>query len=69
MDEIRKRQIALLFLKNKVRGEGVRLTFNMKRQIGNTAKAIGISVEEATEFAEIMIRELVEKAFGPKKCG
>jgi len=67
MDEIRKGQIALLYLKNKIREEGVRLTPNMKRQIGNTAKAIGISVEEATEFAEIMIRELVEEAFGPKR--
>ena len=66
MDEIRKGQIALLYLKNKIREEGVRLTPNMKRQIGNTAKAIGIPVEEATEFSEIMVRELVEEVFGPK---
>ncbi len=67
MDEIRKGQIALLYLKNKIREEGVRLTPNMKRQIGNTAKAIGISTEEATEFAEMMVRELVDEAFGPKR--
>lgn len=69
MDEIRKGQIALLYLKNKIREEGVRLTPNMKRQIGNTAKAVGISVEEATEFDEIIVRELVEEAFDPKKRG
>ena len=69
MDEIRKGQIALLYLKNNVREEGVRLTPNMKRQIGNTAKAIGISVEEAMEFAEIMVRELVEETFAKPKNG
>ena len=65
MDAIRKGQIALLVLKQKLREDGVRLTPNMRRQIGNTAKNIGISVEEATEFAEGMIRELVEEAFVP----
>ena len=63
MDEIRKGQIAFLYLKNKISEEGVRLTPNMRRQIGNTAKAIGISIEEATEFVEIIVRELVEETF------
>ncbi|MFZ2975197.1 MAG: hypothetical protein WA055_01030 [Candidatus Moraniibacteriota bacterium] len=67
MDEIRKGQIALLYLKNKIREEGVRLTPNMKRQVGNTAKAIGISVEEAMEFTEILVRELVEETFPKEK--
>ena len=63
MDEARRGQIALLYLRNKLREEGVRFSPNMSRQIGNTAKAIGISVEEAKEFAEIIVRELVEESF------
>jgi len=63
MYDIRKGQIALAYLKNKLREEGVRLTPNFRRQVGNTAKAIGISTEEAMEFAEGMVRELVEEAF------
>lgn len=67
MDDVRKGQIALLYLKNKLREDGVRLTPNVRRQIGNTAKAVGISIEEATEFAEIMVRELVEETFAKAK--
>ncbi len=63
MDETRKGQIALLYLKNKPREDGVRLTPNFRRQVGNTAKAIGISVDEAMEFSELLVRELVEEAF------
>jgi len=66
MDISRQGEIALLYLKNKIRKDGVKISPNMKREIGNTAKAIGISVEEATEFSEIIVRELVEEAF-PKK--
>jgi len=63
MDETRRGQIALLYLKNKLREEGVRLTPNFRRQAGNTAKAIGISVEEVMKFSEIIVRELVEETF------
>jgi hypothetical protein len=63
MDDIRKGQIAFLFLKHQLREKGVRLTPNFKREIGNEAKAIGISIEEATEFVELIVRELVEETF------
>ncbi len=63
MDDIRKGQIALAYLKNKLREEGIRLTPNFRRQIGNTAKSIGIPIEEAVEFAEGMVRDLVEETF------
>ncbi len=63
MDNVRKGQIAFLYLKNKLREEGVRLSPNLRRQVGNTAKAIGIPFEEAMEFAKIMVGELVEEAF------
>lgn len=67
MDDIRKGQIALAYLKYKLREEGVRLTPNLRQRVDNTAKAIGISTEEAMEFAEGIVRELVEEAFAPDK--
>ena len=69
MDANRKGQIALAYLKNKIREEGVRLTPNFRRQVGNTAKAIGISTEEAMEFVEGVVRELVEETFKPDSRG
>jgi len=66
MDDIRKGQVAFLFLKHQLREKGVRLTPNFKREIGNDAKAIGISIKEATEFVEPIVRELVEETFAPK---
>ncbi len=67
MKEARKGEIALAYLKNKLREEGVRLTPNLRRQVGNTAKAISIPIEEAMEFAEIIVRELVDEAFAKSK--
>ena len=66
MDDIRKGQIAFLFLKHQMSEKGVRLTPNFKREIGNEAKAVGISIEEATEFVESVVRELVEETFATK---
>jgi hypothetical protein len=70
MDDIRKGQIALLFLKHHLREKGVRLTPNFRREVGNLAKAIGISLDEAMEFIEAIVRELVEEVFAkPNKRG
>lgn len=63
MTEERKGQIALLFLKERLRSGGVSLSANINRDIGNQAKKIDISTEEATEFAEGLVRELVEELF------
>jgi hypothetical protein len=63
MDDKRKGEIALMFLKNKLRKDGIRLGQNTKRELGNTAKELGISTEEAVEFAEGLTRELVEEVF------
>ena len=63
MDNVRKGQIALLLVKHQLREKGVRLTPNFRREVGNEAKAIGISIEEATEFVELIVRELVEETF------
>ena len=66
LTESRKGEIALAHLRMKIRKEGIRLKPDTKRQIANTAKELGISVEEATEFAELMVREYVDKTFPPK---
>jgi hypothetical protein len=67
MNDIRKGQIAVLFVKERLRKKGVRLTLNLRREIGNEAKNLGISLEEATEFFEDIVRELVEEAFAKKR--
>jgi len=62
MTQERRGQIALLVLKEKMRREGVKVSSSMRREIGNGAKCIGIPMEEASEFAKIMILELVDEA-------
>jgi len=66
MTEERKGQIALLLLKDRLRGEGIRLKPDMKREIGNQATKIGVPIEEAMQFVEGMVRELVEEVFPPR---
>lgn len=63
MDTKRKGEIAYLFLKNNLRKNGVRLGQHTRREIGNVAKELGISFEEAFEFAEELTRELFDEAF------
>ena len=63
MDTARKGQIALLLIKNQLREKGVRLTPSLWIEVGEEAKTIGISIDEAMEFVELIVRELVEEAF------
>ncbi|MDP4009233.1 MAG: hypothetical protein Q8P71_02330 [bacterium] len=63
MNEDRKGQIAFLLVKHQLRKKGVRLTRSFRREVGNEAKAIGIPIEEAMEFVELIVRELVEETF------
>ena len=62
MTEERRGQIALLALKDKTRREGLKLD-NWRRGLGDNAKRLGITLDEASEFVEILTRELVEEAF------
>jgi len=66
LTEERKGQIALLYLKAKFQDEGIRLKPDMRRQIGNEAAKIGIKAEEAEQFVEELVREMVEKVFPPR---
>jgi hypothetical protein len=66
MTEERKGQIALLYLKARFQDEGIRLRSDMRRQIHNDAAKIGIRPEEAEQFVEELVREMVEKIFPPR---
>lgn len=66
LSERRKGEIALLLLKHRLRDDGIRLTPNFRREVGNDAKAIEVEIDEAMEFAEEIVRELVDETF-PKK--
>lgn len=63
LTETRRGQIALMFLKFRFRQDGVRIGHHTKRELGSTAKELGILVEEAMAFVEMMVRELVEETF------
>jgi len=63
MDEKRKGEIAMALLKCRIHREGIRLTPDFKRDLGNVAKETGISQNELKEFAKLFIKELIEEAF------
>lgn len=67
MTKERKGEIALLCMKKIMRDKGVRLGKNSRREIGNEADSIGISIEEMSEFAEGMVLELMAETFGKKE--
>jgi len=61
--EERKGQIALLLVRDRFRNDGVRLKPDMRRDIGNTAKKIGVPVDELVEFVGGITREMVDEVF------
>lgn len=65
MDEKRKGEIALLILKRKFAKDGIRLDENFRRNLGNEAKAINVTLEELLEFSELFVRDLVDQLFCP----
>ena len=66
LDEKRKGEIALKLLKMRIRMDGIRLGKNTRREVGNSAKEIGISFEEAIEFMEDLAKELMMETFSNK---
>lgn len=66
MTEERKGQIALLLVKSRFKDEGIRLKPDMKRDIGNSAKKIGVPADELLQFVEGLTREMVEEVFPPR---
>jgi hypothetical protein len=68
MDKVRMGEIALLFLKDRLMEEGMRLNSNSRKHIIEKAKEIGVPEAEALEFSKIMIEELIAKVFDSNKA-
>lgn len=66
MDRKRKGEIALLFLESEIRKRGIRVGQDTMQELGSLAKEVGITTEEAVEFAEELTRELVDDVFSKK---
>ena len=64
MEGKRKGEIALVLLKYRMGREGIRLTPDVKRELGNVANATGIPQNELKEFLKIFVGELLEETFG-----
>ena len=64
MDERRKGEIAMAFLKYRVTQDGVRLTSGIRRDLGNVAKETGIPQKEVKEFMKILVKDFLEETFG-----
>jgi hypothetical protein len=62
-------EIARKLLKHKLQKDGIHkfAPNEFRREIGNVAKAIGVEERVLMEFAEILVRELVDEAFPLKK--
>ena len=63
LTEERKAEIAFKVLKYRMREEGVKITPNFHREIGNISKKIGVDKAELKVFIEILTRELVDEVF------
>lgn len=63
----RKGEIALLVLKHVIAERGLPLRpANTIKEIREKAKELGIPGEQAVQFAEELIREVVDEAFSKK---
>lgn len=58
----RAKEIALMYVKAMMKRNGIR--GNMMRDIGNEAKDIGISTDEARAFVEFLLPEILGDIFG-----
>jgi hypothetical protein len=63
LSQERQGEIAYATLKYIMAQRGFNLSAGSKREIDNIAKAIGVSREEAAEFAEKIVREVVDEIF------
>lgn len=61
----RKGEIALAMVEYDLRRTGIKLSSQMKREVIAKAKDIKIPEGEALQFAEEMLRSLVDEVFPP----
>ncbi len=65
MNEKRKGEIALLFLKLKLKDKGILIDKNIEKEVDRLAVSVGLDPEESAEFIEIIIREIIDEIFAP----
>jgi hypothetical protein len=63
MDQKRQGEIAIRLVKHIMRKQGLRLSHNEMRELGNVAKAIGVPVEELKQFTKLLVQELIDECF------
>lgn len=67
LDERRQGEIALKILRYMLRREGVRLSPDRMRDLGNLSKEIGVPIEELKQFAKPLVQELVDDCFAESR--
>ena len=63
LSKTRQGEIALALVKFYLAKKGVRLSPDISRELGNIAKAIGISNEDLRQFVEPLIQDILKKSF------
>ena len=63
LDPKRQGEIALLLVKYFIRRRGITISHDNMRELGNTAKAIGVTSDELRQFAKPLIQEALDECF------
>jgi len=63
LSKVRQGEIALAIVKFHLTKKGVYISPDNSRELGNIAKAIGVSNEELIQFAKPLIQEILDKSF------
>ena len=64
----RRGELAILFLKARLLKDSLGSATSI-REIGNVAKQVGVSTEEAKTFAEWLVRSIIDEAFPKEDSG
>lgn len=63
MSRERMGEIALLYVQHKMKKDGIPVGPEAKRRIGQTAKDLGISTEEAVHFVAMLTHDFVSSTY------
>jgi len=64
MDEKRKGELSNLFLKLMLKERGLKITPELKREVGNAAKKVNVPFEEAWLLAKDLAWDMMSETFG-----
>ena len=60
----RQGEIALMLIKAQLNSKSMPAPRDLKRELGNIAKEIGINLDELIEFAKPLYEEVISQGFG-----